>query len=145
MFIMHSVYPKSLYPSSQTNVALMPSRTSLALTGTGGWPQLLSSGKIKTYSILYFTVSTTGEYKRTKYARMLYAVSTVHYNTYEMIMIIWLQICTNLCNVFNLFLYFCSTNICFLSGKPDKCCAMYSLQSFFFFAGRAREENIYVS
>lgn len=66
MFIIHSVYPKSLYPSSQTNVALMPSRTSLALTGTGGWPQLLSSEKIKTYLVLYFIISTgndTQEYK----------------------------------------------------------------------------------
>lgn len=39
-------YPKSLYPSSHTNVALAPSRMSLALTGTGGWPQLFSETKV---------------------------------------------------------------------------------------------------
>lgn len=43
--VFNHIYPKSLYPSSQTNVALALSRTSLAFTGTGGWPQLFSEKK----------------------------------------------------------------------------------------------------
>lgn len=65
------------------NVALMPSRMSLALTGTGGWPQLLSSERIKSYLILYFTISTgTQIHKRTKYVSVLFANLTVHGTLY---------------------------------------------------------------